>query len=75
MLWVNTGNRKELAVHVDPVNLFMGPWFFYHNRAMIKEVVRKVGPYPKSTNAKDIHLDGKFMVHLNEAIPGAGALD
>ena len=68
-------DRKAFAVHFDPVNLITSPRNFYHNGAMIQEFVRKLGPYIKSSHAKDIQLAGKFMVHLDEAIPGVGALD
>jgi len=68
-------DRKAFAVHFDPVNLITSPRVFYHNGSMIKEFVNKLGPYIKSSHAKDIQLDVEFMVHLNEVIPGAGALD
>jgi sugar phosphate isomerase/epimerase len=68
-------DRKAIAVHFDPVNLIISPRTFYHNGAMVKEFVQKLGPYIKSCHAKDIQLNGKFMVHLDEVMPGKGAFD
>jgi sugar phosphate isomerase/epimerase len=67
-------DRKAFAVHFDPVNLITSPRAFYHNQELIKKFISMLGPYIKSCHAKDIQLEGKFMVHLNEVIPGKGEL-
>jgi sugar phosphate isomerase/epimerase len=68
-------DRKEFAVHFDPVNLITSPRLYYGNGSMIKNFVDKLGPYIKSCHAKDITMSGQFMVHLDEVMPGAGLLD
>jgi len=68
-------NRKEFAVHFDPVNLISSPQRYYDNGAIIREFCSKLGPYIKSCHAKDVILREKFMVHLDEIRPGLGGLD
>ncbi|MBM3239902.1 sugar phosphate isomerase/epimerase [Candidatus Poribacteria bacterium] len=68
-------DRKQFAVHLDPVNLVCSPQRFYNNGALIRECVEKLGQYIKSCHAKDIALSGKLTVHLDEVRPGLGGLD
>lgn len=72
---VHAIDRPRFAVHFDPVNLISSPQKFYQNGAFLRECFQKLGPYLKSCHAKDIRLGGKLTVHLEEAIPGMGALD
>jgi sugar phosphate isomerase/epimerase len=68
-------DRKSLGVHLDPVNMINSPQRYYSNGAFIRECFTKLGPYLKNCHAKDIRLEGKLTVHLNETIPGTGGLD
>jgi len=68
-------DRKQFAVHFDPVNLVCSPQRYFRNGDLIREFVTQLGPYIKSCHAKDIVLSGKLTVHLDEACPGAGGLD
>ncbi len=68
-------DRKQFAVHLDPVNLVCSPQRFYNNGALIRECFEKLGPYIRSCHAKDIALSGKLTVHLDEVRPGLGNLD
>lgn len=68
-------DRKQFAVHLDPVNMINSPRKYYENAAFIRECFAKLGPYLKSCHAKDILLSGKLTVHLAETRPGTGALD
>jgi len=72
---VHAIDRPRFAVHFDPVNLISSPQKFYQNGAFLRECFQKLGPYLKSCHAKDIRLGGTLTVHLEEAIPGTGALD
>jgi sugar phosphate isomerase/epimerase len=65
-------NRKKFAVHLDPVNMISSPERYYNNEAFIKECFVKLGPYIKSVHAKDIILQPKLTVHLDEIRPGLG---
>ena len=69
-------NRKGFAVHFDPVNLVVSPQVYFNNGDMIKDAVKKLGPYIKSCHAKDILLlDDKYTPHLPEVQAGLGNLN
>jgi sugar phosphate isomerase/epimerase len=68
-------DRKQLGVHLDPVNMINSPRRYYLNGAYIKECFEKLGPWIKNCHGKDILLQGKLTVHLDEVIPGTGGLD
>ena len=68
-------DRKQLAVHLDPVNMINSPRRYYNNGAFIKECFDKLGPYIKNCHAKDIFLRGNLTVHLDEVLLGTGGLD
>ncbi|MFH2069073.1 MAG: TIM barrel protein [Candidatus Omnitrophota bacterium] len=68
-------DRKQFAVHFDPVNLICSPRAYFENASLIRDFVKKLGPYIKSCHAKDILLRGNLTVHLDEVRPGLGKLD
>jgi sugar phosphate isomerase/epimerase len=68
-------DRKQFAVHLDPVNLINSPQRFFENGALIRECIAKLGAHIKSCHAKDITLESKLTVHLDEVRPGLGKLD
>jgi len=68
-------DRKQFAVHLDPVNFVCSPQRFYNSGALIRECFEKLGPQIKSCHAKDIALSDKLTVHLDEVRPGLGGLD
>ena len=68
-------DRKQFAVHLDPVNMINSPERYYNNGAFIKECFEKLGPYIKNCHAKDIRLGTNLTVHLDEVLIGTGGLD
>ena len=68
-------DRKSFAVHFDPVNLINSPEKYFFNDILIKDFVKKLGPYIKSCHAKDIIIGEKLTLHLDETRPGLGGLD
>ena len=68
-------DRKQLAVHLDPVNMINSPARYYNNGAFIKECFQKLGPLIKNCHAKDILLGTHLTVHLDEVLLGTGGLD
>lgn len=68
-------DRKQFAVHFDPVNLICSPQLFYRNGEIIREFIAALGPYIRSCHVKDIVLRNHLTVHLDEARPGLGKLD
>ena len=68
-------DRPAAAVHFDPVNLICSPQRYFRNAEVIRDFVAKLGPYIKSCHAKDILLQDRLTVHLDEVRPGCGRLD
>lgn len=68
-------DRERFAAHFDPVNIVNSPRRYYSTGALIREFVEKLGPHIRSCHAKDIILQQKLTVHLDEIRPGLGGLD
>ena len=68
-------DRKQYAIHLDPVNMISSPQKYFNNAAFLKECFSKMGPYIKSIHAKDITIVPELTVHLEETRPGLGSLD
>jgi sugar phosphate isomerase/epimerase len=68
-------DRRQVAVHLDPVNLVCSPQRYYANADLLRECFAKLGPWIVSCHAKDILLDDRLTVHLDEMAPGQGELD
>jgi sugar phosphate isomerase/epimerase len=68
-------DRKQMAVHLDPVNMINSPRRYYNNGAFIRECFDKLGPYIKSCHSKDILLGKNLTTHLDEVLLGTGGLD
>ena len=68
-------DRKQCAVHLDPVNIINSLERYYHSGDLIRDCFAKLGPYMKSCHAKDIALAANLTLHLDEARPGLGGLD
>lgn len=68
-------DRKQFAVHFDPVNIVNSPNRYYTNGDLIRNCFKILGPYIKSCHAKDILLHDKLTTHLDEVRPGLGNLD
>lgn len=68
-------DRKQFAVHFDPVNLINCPARYFDTAAVIKEFVSLLGPRIRSCHFKDITLQPHLTTHLDECRPGTGGLD
>ncbi len=69
-------DRKQFAVHFDPVNLVVSPQVYYKNGEMIKKAISKLGAHIRSCHAKDILLlDDQLTPHLPEVRAGLGNLN
>jgi len=68
-------DRKQFAVHLDPVNMISSPQRYYSNGAFIRDSFKKLGPQMKACHAKDILLQNRLTTHLDEVRPGLGNLD
>jgi sugar phosphate isomerase/epimerase len=68
-------DRRQFAVHFDPVNIVTSPQRYYNTGRLIREFFEKLGPLIRSCHAKDILLQPRFTTHLDEVRPGLGGLD
>jgi sugar phosphate isomerase/epimerase len=68
-------DRERFAVHLDPVNLVNSPRRYFENASLLRECFGKLGPHMRSCHAKDVRLDDRLTVHLDEVRPGLGGLD
>ncbi|HTL51151.1 MAG TPA: TIM barrel protein [Planctomycetota bacterium] len=68
-------DRKQCAVHFDPVNLVASPRIYFDTGGLIRDFVKKLGRHIKNCHAKDILLQPQLTVHLDEVRPGLGNLD
>lgn len=75
VMLVNAIDRKRFAVHLDPVNLICSPQRYFDNASIIRDCFNKLGQHIKGCHAKDIILAEKLTTHLDECVPGTGALN
>lgn len=68
-------DRQACAVHLDPVNLVNSPALAFDTATLLRDCFAALGPQIRSCHAKDIRLDTKLTVHLDEVRPGLGTLD
>ncbi len=68
-------DRPAFAVHLDPVNLVNCPARAFDTAGLLRDCFAKLGPRIRSCHAKDIRLDTRLTVHLDEVRPGLGCLD
>ena len=69
-------NRKQFAVHMDPMNIIRSPRDFFGNGDIIKDCFKRLGPQIRSCHGKDIFLkDDVYTPQLVECRPGLGQLD
>jgi sugar phosphate isomerase/epimerase len=68
-------DRRQVAVHLDPVNIVCSPQRYYGNAELLRECFNKLGPWIVGCHAKDIVLRDHLTVHLDEVGPGEGGLD
>ena len=68
-------DRPQFGVHFDPVNLINCPQRYFFNGDFIRKFIDRLGHAVRSVHAKDIHLQDKLTVHLDEVRPGLGELD
>lgn len=68
-------DRKEVAVHFDPVNLMNSPGRYYGNADIIRDAFSRLGRFIKSCHAKDTMLESTLTLHIDETVPGRGNLD
>ena len=65
-------DRKSFGVHLDIINMINSPILLYKNDLFTRECFEKLGPYIKCIHIKDITIEQRLTVHLNECLVGEG---
>jgi sugar phosphate isomerase/epimerase len=69
-------DRKQCAVHLDPMNIIVSPRAYFDNGELIKDCFKRLGPHIRSCHGKDIILrEDVYTPQLVECRPGLGQLD
>ena len=69
-------DRPAFGVHVDLVNWISSPRKYWFNADLIRDTVKRLGPYIVAAHAKDISMqDNCDTVRLTEVQPGQGQID
>jgi sugar phosphate isomerase/epimerase len=68
-------DRPMFGVHLDPVNMINCPARYYDNAGFLRECFARLGPWIVSCHGKDILMQDRLTVHLDEVRPGLGTLD
>lgn len=68
-------DRPAFGAHFDPVNLISSLELYTHNGAFIRDAFDRLGPHMKSVHLKDVRLEPRLTLHLEEVRPGLGSLD
>jgi sugar phosphate isomerase/epimerase len=68
-------DRPAYGVHLDPTNLINCPRRYFDTGAVIRDCFEKLGPHIVSCHAKDIRMEDRFFIHMDEVLPGTGRLD
>jgi sugar phosphate isomerase/epimerase len=68
-------DHPMFGVHLDPVNMINSPDRYYDNAGFLRECFARLGESIVSVHAKDIRMEPKLTVHLQEVRPGLGGMD
>lgn len=72
---VQAVERKQFAVHLDPVNWISSPQRYFQNASLLRECFAKLGQWIVSCHGKDTMLSDRLTTQIAEIRPGLGALD
>ncbi len=68
-------DRRQFAVHLDPVNIICTHRTFARKEDLVRECFAKLGPHIKSCHVKDSITHNQLLTHIDECPPGEGFLD
>ncbi|HSN76638.1 MAG TPA: sugar phosphate isomerase/epimerase family protein [Anaerolineae bacterium] len=69
-----TGSDR-VRVNIDPANFVTDFRTAFNPAPMIHELFDVLGPYADTVHVKDIYLEDRFLVHINESVIGTGIMD
>ncbi len=65
-------DRDRFAVHMDVINMINSADRYFHGEEFIDECADILGKRIRSCHIKDVHLDSRYTLRLEECGPGAG---
>ena len=69
---INAVERDRFAVHIDIINMISSAERYFFADEFIEECLDLLGKYVKSCHIKDVHLDRRYTLRLEECGPGDG---
>ncbi len=69
---LETVDRDRFAVHMDIINMISSAERYFHPEEFIEECMEVLGRWIRSCHIKDVHLDRRYTLRLNECGPGDG---
>lgn len=72
---IDAVDRPAFAVHLDIINMISSPVLLYRNADFTRRCFDLLGPHIKSIHIKDMAMEDRLTVHLNECPVGDGLYD
>jgi sugar phosphate isomerase/epimerase len=69
---IDAVGRDRFAVHMDIINMINSADRYFHADEFIDECAEKLGKHIRSCHIKDVHLDSRYTLRLEECGPGDG---
>ena len=65
-------DRDRFAVHMDIINMISSAERYFHPEEFVDECAELLGKRIRSCHIKDVHLDSRYTLRLEECGPGDG---
>ena len=65
-------DRDRFAVHMDVINMINSADRYFHPEEFVDKCADLLGRQIRSCHIKDVHLDGRYTIRLEECGPGDG---
>ncbi|MCS7219813.1 MAG: sugar phosphate isomerase/epimerase family protein [Anaerolineae bacterium] len=64
-----------VKVNLDPVNFVRDLPTLFNTTGLLTELFDTLGPYILAAHIKDVYVEDRHVIHINETVPGEGVLD
>ena len=65
-------DRDRFAIHMDIINMINSADRYFHPEEFVDECAELLGDKIRSCHIKDVHLDSRYTLRLEECAPGEG---
>ncbi len=69
---IDAVERDHFAVHMDIINMINSADRYFHPEEFVDECAELLGNRIRSCHIKDVHLDSRYTLRLEECGPGSG---